>query len=88
MNLLDINDLASANRINEDNAALHQTNVHKLKTNNPNNQVIVKSISTTDGEKLVNIDKMPVMMSQNHSGNIESHLLSAVQEPPHDSSSD
>jgi hypothetical protein len=78
MNFLDVNDLASVNRINEDNAALHQKNIKKLKSLDLNNQIIVKAISTTDGEKLVNIDKMPIKMSQNPSGNIESHLLSAV----------
>jgi hypothetical protein len=41
-------------------------------------------VSTTDGEKPVTIDKMPNKMSQNNTGNIESHLLSAVQEPQYD----
>lgn len=81
MNFLDVNDLASVNRINEDNSALHLKNVKKLRMHDPNNLITSKLISTSDGEKLVRIDKMPNLMSQNPSGNIESHLLSAVQEP-------
>lgn len=35
MNFLDVNDLASVNRINEDNAILHQQSVKKLNAQNP-----------------------------------------------------
>ena len=46
MNLLDLNDLASVNRINEDNATLHIQSVHKLSSNNPHDQIKEKILTT------------------------------------------
>jgi hypothetical protein len=78
MNFLDVNDIASVCRIIEDNASLHEKNIMSLRECDPNDQLIYKTISTTDGEKKITIDKMPIKMSQNPSANIEAHLLSAV----------
>jgi len=78
MNFLDVNDIASVCRIIEDNASLHEKSIMSLRECDPNDQLIYKTISTTDGEKKITIDKMPIKMSQNPSANIEAHLLSAV----------
>jgi len=41
MNFLDVSDLASVNRVNEDNALLHQQAVKKLQgANNPHDMVV------------------------------------------------
>ena len=42
MNFLDVSDLASVNRINEDNALLHQQTVRKLAGTNAHNMIIQK----------------------------------------------
>ena len=46
MNFLDVNDLASVNRINEDNAIVHQQTVKKLNVRNPHDNIKVKIVST------------------------------------------
>ena len=46
MNFLDVHDLASINRINEDNAILHQQAVKKLYAFNPHNQIKQKIVAT------------------------------------------
>jgi hypothetical protein len=39
-----------------------------------------KAVSTSDGDKFVNIDKMPLKASNNLGGNIEAHLINSVQD--------
>ena len=51
MNFLDSSDLASVNRINEDNALLHQQTIKKLQALNPHNMVIQRTLNSNDGEK-------------------------------------
>jgi hypothetical protein len=65
MNFLDVNDLATVNRINEDNASLHISNVQKLAKFNPHNKIVKAKVSTGSGanetgDKFTNIDTMPV----------------------------
>ena len=51
-----MNDLATVNRINEDNALLHQQNCKKLSKHNPHNCEVTKVIQTSDGEKRILVD--------------------------------
>lgn len=62
MNFLDVNDLATVSRINEDNSHLHLANLQKLWRNNPHDKIVKKVMSsTTDtGNKFVNIDTLPM----------------------------
>jgi len=69
------------NRINEDNAALHQQNIKKMLKDNPHNQVKELKISNQDGDKYVNIDYIGHKNGSNTAGNIEAHLLRGVQDP-------
>ena len=56
-NLLDINDLSSINKINEDNALLHHNLVKKLHQSNSNNMIIEKTETTQDGIRSIAIDQ-------------------------------
>lgn len=78
MNFLDVCDLASVNRVLEDTAHLHQENVRKLVQRNPNNIMTTRVIPTTDGDKSVTMDKLQMMNSGDHCGNLHAHLLSTV----------
>lgn len=78
MNFLDVNDIATVCKIIEDNASLHEKNIMSLSECNPNDQLLFKTMSTTDGGKKITIDKMPIKMGQNLHANIEAHLLSTV----------
>ena len=80
-NFLDVNDLATVNRINEDNAHLHQESLRKLLKHNPHNLLLQTQVSTIEGDKKVAVDHMQVRNSNNTTANIESHLLQAVQNP-------
>ena len=52
INFLDVNDLASVNRINEDNALLHQQAIKRLLAHNPHDMVIHRTQnSANDGER-------------------------------------
>ncbi len=52
INFLDASDLASVNRINEDNALLHQQAIKKLAAHNPHHMVVGKTQSSAnDGDK-------------------------------------
>lgn len=78
-----MNDLATVNRINEDNAHLHISNISKLAKHNPHEMMskrIVTSSLQDNGDKYMNIDTMPIKSSSNVAGNMEAHLLSAVQD--------
>lgn len=83
-NFLDVNDLATINRINEDNTQLHLKNLSKMQVHNPHNQITVKNIETSDGNKQINIDKMPWKDAKSTAANIEAHLLHAVENPGDD----
>jgi hypothetical protein len=56
INFLDVNDLASVNRINEDNAIVHQQTVKKLNVRNPHDNIKVKIVSTQGGDKKTNLN--------------------------------
>ena len=79
MNFLDVNDLASVNRINEDNAILHQQSVKKLNAYNPHDQIKVKLVTTQDGDKRLNVNLTELKSMSNETEQIESHLLTTVQ---------
>ena len=51
MDFLDASDLASVNKINEDNALLHQQAAKKLLAHNPHNLVLQKTQNSNEGEK-------------------------------------
>jgi hypothetical protein len=74
-----VNDLATVNRINEDNAHLHQENIRKLHKHNPHNLLTKTLVQTADGDKTISIDHMQMKNSNNVASNMESHLLKAVQ---------
>ena len=79
MNLLDLNDLASVNRINEDNATLHQQSVKKLDSHNPHDQIKVKVLTTQDGHKQLSVNLTEMKSMSNEAEQVEKHLLGAVQ---------
>ena len=80
MNFLDVNDLASVNRINEDNALLHQQAVKKLQGHNPHNMVVQKTQSQgNDGELKLALNLQEHLSSMNEATQIDKHLLGAVQ---------
>jgi len=60
LSYLDVNDLATVNRINEDNALLHQQNSRRLLKHNPHFVEKAKILTTGDGEKKIQIDYMPL----------------------------
>ncbi len=80
MNYLDVNDLATVNRINEDNALLHQQNSKRVLKRNPHFQERAKVITTNDGEKKIQIDYMPLQNKVDAMANTQQHLLRAVQD--------
>jgi len=72
---LDVNDLATVNRINEDNAHLHQETLRKLQKHNPHNFMVKSQVSTSDGDKKVTVDQSEIKNSLNQATNIEKHLF-------------
>ena len=80
MNFLDVSDLASVNRINEDNALLHQQMIQKLVNNNAHNMIIHKTQSSAnDGERKIAINLQEFTNSSVDSAQIDKHLMNAVQ---------
>ena len=71
MNFLDVNDLASVNRINEDNAILHQQSVKKLNIYNPHDQIKVKTVTTQDGDRKLNINLTDLKAMSNDAESME-----------------
>ena len=65
MNFLDVHDLASINRINEDNAILHQQAVKKLYVYNPHDQIKQKVVTTQDGDRKLYINLTSVKSMSN-----------------------
>ena len=67
MNFLDVNDLASVNRINEDNALLHQQAIKKLQGGpNPHDMVYSRTQnSSNDGERKLAINLQQYVNSTN-----------------------
>lgn len=53
---MDVNDVATVNRINEDNAHLHKENVIKLIKYNPHDLTKKVSVNTNDGDKVIIVD--------------------------------
>lgn len=58
-NFLDVNDMATVNRINEDNSHLHISNIQKLAKYNPHD--CIKKLKNTmnpdsQGDKFMNVD--------------------------------
>ena len=78
MNFLDVHDLASINRINEDNAILHQQAVKKLYAHNPHDQIKQKIINTQDGDRKLNINLTQMKSMSNEPEQYEKHLLSSI----------
>ena len=71
------------NRVNEENATLHQNSVSRVQRDgDAHSQVVIKQIQTNDGDRTITIDKMAARSSANPAANIEAHLLRAVQDPP------
>ena len=79
LNLLDLNDLASINRINEDNATLHLQAVKRLAAYNPHDQIKVKVLTTQDGHKQLNVNLQEMKSMSSEAEQVEKHLLGAVQ---------
>lgn len=80
MNFLDVSDLASVNRINEDNALLHQQAVRKLLTQNAHDMIIQKTQnSANEGEKKFAINLQDHMNSTQEAAQMDKHLMDAVQ---------
>lgn len=78
-NYLDVNDLASVNKINEDSAAEHRKAVDRLvDPNNPNNQFKTKTIGTQEGESVIFVDHMYIKGAYNDAYNMEQYLLKTV----------
>jgi len=78
VNFLDANDLASVNRINEDNALLHQQAIRKLAANNPHDMVVLKTHQSNDGEKKLAINISQYVSSMNEAAQMDKHLMHAV----------
>ena len=55
---LDVADVATVNRINEENTQLHLRNIKQLAKYNPHDQISKVAFMTSDGDKHINIDKM------------------------------
>ena len=51
-----MNDVATVNRINEDNAHAHKENVAKILRSNPHDLDRKVTVNTTDGDKVIQID--------------------------------
>jgi hypothetical protein len=79
MAFLDINDLSTISHILEDTANLHQAQVNRLRQHNPHDKMKKVIIQSTEGQKEMFVDVMPLSKSTNEAANIKSHLLSAVQ---------
>ena len=54
--MLDINDLASINKINEESALLHHNTIKRIHLSNPHNMILQKSETTQDGVRNIAID--------------------------------
>ena len=78
INFLDVNDLASVNRVNEDNAIMHQQAVKNLLAHNPHEMFKTKTVTTQDGQKKLNVNLQEGLCANNEGRQIEVHLLSAV----------
>ena len=65
-NFIDLNDLASINKVNEENTQSHIKNMQKLFENT---QMQKKTVETSDGSKYIQIDKRPHL--SNIAGNLE-----------------
>jgi hypothetical protein len=55
---LDVNDLATVNRVNEDNSHRHRETVGKLMRRNPHDQATKIVVPTSDGDKQLIVDMM------------------------------
>lgn len=75
-NFLDVHDMATINRINEDNSALHQKSINKLLKSDPNSQIVRTTLHTQDGEKVFEVDKS--QFQKGRAAELE-HSLHAVQ---------
>ena len=54
-NFIDVNDIATINRINEDNIQLHLKTVAKTMQHNPNSVIVKRNVATADGDKLIDV---------------------------------
>lgn len=80
MNFLDVSDLASVNRINEDNALLHQQAIQKIQMCNPHEMVLQKTMnSANDGERKFAYNLQEYKNSLNEAEQMDKHLMNAVQ---------
>ena len=80
MNFLDVTDLASVNRINEDNALLHQEAVKRLFAYNAHDMVLQKTASSSnDGDRKFAVNLQEYANSSNQAAQMDKHLMSAVQ---------
>ena len=79
LNFLDVHDLASVNRLNEDNAILHQQAVKKLHAHNPHNQIKVKVVTSSNGDRKTNYNLTELKSMSNEAEQVDKHLLGAVQ---------
>ena len=79
---LDVNDLATINRISEDSAHQHKETITKLQQGNPHDRARKVMHTTSDGEKAILIDPLNLVNSKNEAANVEAHLLNSVQVNP------
>ena len=72
--------MASVNRINEDNALLHQQATRKLLAFNPHDMVIHRTQnSANDGERKYAINLQDNINSTNEAAQMDKHLMGAIQ---------